>query len=58
MRLYRERGVLSAGGVFPEGTVRKRADGTSFSTFAPLYELRQEDLHSPKTIEALIEGII
>lgn len=43
---------------FPEGTARKRADGTSFSTFAPLYELRQEDLHSPKTIEALIEGII
>ena len=43
---------------FPEETVRKRANGTSFSTFAPLYELRQEDLHSPKTIEALIEGII
>ena len=28
---------------YPEGTTRIRFDGTSFHTFAPLYEIRQED---------------
>ena len=42
---------------FPKGSLRTRADGTSFRTFAPLYEIKQENLHSPSTVEDLIESI-
>ncbi len=42
---------------FPKGSLRKRSDGTFLRTFAPLYEIKQEYLHSPDTIDSLIDRI-
>ncbi len=38
---------------FPKGTIRTRADGSSFNTFADLYEIDIIDIHDVKNIEDL-----
>ena len=42
---------------FEKGSVRRRSDGTTFRTFAPLYEIRQTSLYTANSIEELIENI-
>ncbi len=42
---------------FPIGSTRYRSDGTSFKTFAPLYELAQKDLNPVADINDLISNI-
>lgn len=43
LRLHWKRRVFKRVVFYPEGSTRIRFDGTSFHTFAPLYEIRQED---------------
>ena len=43
---------------YPKGSIRKRSDGTTFKTFAPLYEIKQIDLYPINDIEKLIEKIL
>ncbi len=38
---------------YPKGTIRKRFDGTEFTTFADLYEIDNKDLNSSDCIEEL-----
>jgi len=42
---------------FPKGSLRTRSDGTSFRTFAPLYEIKQSDLLIANDIDSLIKSI-
>lgn len=42
---------------FPKGSLRKRSDGTSFRTFAPLYEIEQADLMNVNDITSLLNSI-
>lgn len=42
---------------FPKGSLRYRADGTSFETFAPLYEIEQSKLDEVTDISDLISKI-
>ena len=39
--------------LFPKGSVRTRTDGTSFSTFADLYEIDSVDLNAVTSVEDL-----
>lgn len=43
---------------FPKGSLRKRSDGTSFHTFAPLYEIKQTDLLVANDLDSLLNGIV
>jgi hypothetical protein len=43
---------------FPKGSLRERSDGTSFRTFAPLYEIKQTDLRTVDDIGSLLNGIV
>lgn len=43
---------------FPKGSLRKRSDGTSFRTFAPLYEINQTDLLAADNLNSLLDGIV
>ena len=43
---------------FPIGSWRTRSDGTSFQTFAPLYEIKQTDLLDVEDITSLLNGIV
>lgn len=42
---------------FPAGSVRTRADGSSFTTFAPLYEIKQSDLIQANSLDNMLKGI-
>ena len=42
---------------FPKGSIRTRSDGTTFRTFAPLYEINQNELIPTDSIEEIIAGI-
>lgn len=42
---------------FPKGSLRERSDGTTFRTFAPLYEIKQSDLREINDLTSLIKGI-
>lgn len=41
----------------PAGSVRHRDDGSSFTTFAPLYEIKQSDLIQANSLEDILKGI-
>ena len=49
--------LLQRAEFFPKGSLRTRSDGSTFRNFAPLYEIKQEHLHSPDTLDALTAGI-
>ena len=38
---------------YPKGTMRRRSDGTTFSTFADLYEIANKDLNNVNSFEEL-----
>lgn len=42
----------------PKGTRRYRADGTSFPAEADLYEIKNRDLYSPRTLQELRHGLL
>ena len=42
---------------FAKGSIRKRSDGTTFETFAPLYEIKQTALVSLNNIQEIIDFI-
>ncbi len=42
---------------FEQGSIRQRADGTTFRTFAPLYEIKQKELLSANNIDELLSYI-
>ncbi|HQA59189.1 MAG TPA: hypothetical protein PK033_15115 [Acetivibrio sp.] len=43
---------------FPKGSKRTRSDGTFFTTFAPLYEIKQTDLLAANDLTSLLNGIV
>lgn len=53
-----KKGFFNTSVYYKKGSLRTRADGTSFRTFAPLYEISQTDLHPVNNIEDLLGGIL
>jgi hypothetical protein len=48
---------LKKASFFPKGSIRYRANGTSFQTFADLYEIRNDLLYDVDSTEMLIKRI-
>lgn len=44
---------LKKSNLFPKGTTRKRSDGSTFRTFADLYEISNKDLNNVNSFEEL-----
>ena len=42
---------------YPKGTIRRRSDGTTFSTFADLYEIQNTELYDVFSIQDLFNKI-
>ena len=53
-----KKGFFERASFFPKGSIRKRSDGSTFRTFAPLYEIKQEDLYSIDNIDDLLANIV
>ena len=43
--------------LYPQGTIRTRTDGSTFRTFADLYEIGNEDLIDVSSFEELLSSI-
>lgn len=52
-----KKGFFEKAQFYPKGSERKRSDGTTFRTFAPLYEIAQTDLIPVRSREDLLNGI-
>ena len=48
---------LKKASFFPKGTTRRRTDGTSFQTFADLYEIKNTELYDASSIQELFRKI-
>ena len=42
---------------YPEGTIRRRTDGTTFKTFADLYEIQNTELYDVSSIQDMFNKI-
>lgn len=48
---------LGKASFFPKGSTRRRSDGTTFATFADLYEIANKDLNDADSIDELKKGL-
>ena len=48
---------LQKANLYPEGTIRTRTDGSTFKTFADLYEIKNRDLYDVNSFEELTKSI-
>lgn len=52
-----KNGLKEKASFFPKGTIRKRSDGTTFPTFADLYEIANKDLNEVNSLDELKQGL-